>query len=96
MIKNVQERFRDEFLKKSAPNKKSIFHLVEKFSEQVTVWYLPHERTNTVLMPQTLAILDEKLTANLDLCQTQCHVVREEKLSYRTAHHRTIAFLLCS
>ncbi len=47
----VQERFSDKFPEKSAPDKKSILRLIEKFNKHGTVWNLPYERTKSVLMP---------------------------------------------
>ncbi len=36
-LKHVQERFSDEFSEKSAPDKKSILHHIEKFNEQGSI-----------------------------------------------------------
>ncbi len=63
-LKTVQERFNVEFPGKTAPDKKSILCLVAKFIEHGTVNNLPHDRTKTVLISQTLALVGEKLTAN--------------------------------
>ncbi len=91
----VREQFSDEFPKKSAPDMKSILHLVEKFKKHGTVWNLPHERTKTVLTPQTSAPLEEKLMVNSDpLTESLCHEAREDQLPYGTSHHRIVVLNL--
>ncbi len=94
-LKTVQERFNVEFPGKTVPDKKSILGLVAKFNEHGTVHNLPHDRTKTVLISQTVAVAGEKLTANPDPSSKSLRcVAKEEGLSYGTAHHATIALKL--
>ncbi len=88
----MQERFSDKFLEKSAPDKKSILHLVEKFNMHGTVWNLPYERSKIVSTLQMLATLEKKLMADPGpLSKSLCRVVKQEKLSYSAAYHSTVA-----
>ncbi len=95
-LKRVQERFSDKYLEKSTFDKKSVL-LLERYSKHDTVRNLPHKRIKTVLLPQTLATLEENLTANPGpSLKLLCCVAMKEELSYSTTYQGTAALNLHS